>query len=157
MTTIFGIDPGIVHTGVVVLRFNGDEYSMEDRVFLGKDAATPADWVYDEMDKDAHVFIESYRPRGNSFGTDGPMRDLLQEFRKELPGARIIDNTGVKNVITRELMQVFGVWDFQTPTHHQDLRSAARIALYGGVKDDTLNKLLYRYAVNQLFPEGVPA
>jgi hypothetical protein len=40
-------------------------------------------------------------------------------------------------------MELLGVWKFHTVTNHQDLRSAARIALYGMVKSETLNKVLY--------------
>lgn len=153
MTTIVGIDPGLVHTGAVLLRFEGDNLTIEDRAFPGKKAEDVAQWVYDSVDKDAHVFIEAYRPRGNTFGTDPEMRDLMQDFRRWLPGAKVIDNTGVKQVISRQLMEVFGVWKFTTATHHQDLRSAARIGLYGAVKDERLNALLYRYLIGQLLPE----
>jgi hypothetical protein len=39
-------------------------------------------------------------------------------------------------------MELLGVWKFKTPTHHQDLRSAARILLLGMFKDPQLNKLI---------------
>ena len=156
MTTILGIDPGIVHTGCVSLTFPGDgSLQVMAAAFPGTDTAGPATWVYAHADRDIHVYVESYRARGNNFGSATEMQKLLLEFRQAMPGARILDNTGVKKVVTRELMELFGVWKFSITTHHQDLRSAARIALYGALKDDNLNQLLYRYAIEQLFPEGV--
>lgn len=39
-------------------------------------------------------------------------------------------------------MNLLGVWKFSTVTHHQDLRSAARIALFGMLKNEETNRLL---------------
>lgn len=155
-TTIIGIDPGLVHTGLVVMQFSDKNVlSIAPKVFDGKDAKAPAEFA-EQWGRGAHVFIESYRPRGNVYGTDEAMRSLLAEFKAAMPSAKILDNTGVKKVINTELMRTFDVWSFEEKTHHQDLRSAARIALYGAVKDDELNAVLYRYAVSQLMPSMVP-
>lgn len=155
-TTIIGVDPGLVHTGVVVMRFEDDNtLAVSSEAFAGGDVVAPVELVR-SYGRGAFVFIESYRRRGNAYSTDPEMEDLLANFRRELPGASVIDNTGVKNVITRELMSAIGVWKFQTRTHHQDLRSAARIALYGAVKDEVLNGVIYRYAMSKLMPAGLP-
>jgi hypothetical protein len=45
-------------------------------------------------------------------------------------------------VVRRQLMELVGVWSFTTSTHHQDLRSAARIALLGMLKHAVTNELL---------------
>jgi hypothetical protein len=88
----------------------------------------------------AVVFIEGYRARSN-FSTDQRMVSAVTEFRKEL-GGTVLQNMGVKKVVKSPLMELLGVWNFNTPTHHQDLRSAARIALLGMLKDEHLNKLI---------------
>jgi hypothetical protein len=88
------------------------------------------------------VFIEDYRSRGNVYNTDAKMREAVSKLRAAMPNATVLDNTGVKQVVHRELMELVGCWKFSTPTHHQDLRSAARIALYGMLKDQELNRLL---------------
>jgi hypothetical protein len=59
-----------------------------------------------------------------------------------MPKATVVLNTGVKKIVKRPLMELLGVWSFATGTHHQDLRSAARIALYGMLKHEPLNRLL---------------
>jgi hypothetical protein len=78
------------------------------------------------------------------------MRNIEAALRRSLPGVEILDNTGVKKVVTKPLMQLLGCWDFPTVTHHQDLRSAARIALYGGLKDQDINSLLTQIVMKQL-------
>lgn len=54
----------------------------------------------------------------------------------------VLLNEGVKKVIRPELMRLLEVWLFTTTTHHQDLRAAARIGLFGMVKDTYLNQVL---------------
>lgn len=148
MTTIIGIDPGLVHTGCVAMQFTAaGKLIVSSEAFAGGDADGPAVWA---SAFGGQVFIESYRPRGKVYGTDTQMRELLSKFRVALPQATVLDNTGVKQVIRQPLMELFGVWSFAQKTHHQDLRSAARIALYGAVKDEALNRVLYEYAINNV-------
>ena len=71
--------------------------------------------------------IEAYRPRSH-LQSDARMGALVNKLRDSIPGSRTMDNTGMKTVITPELMKLMGVWLFTTKSHHQDLRSAARIA-----------------------------
>ena len=78
------------------------------------------------------------------------MRSIEAALKRSLPSVEILDNTGVKKVVTKPLMQLLDCWDFPTVTHHQDLRSAARIALYGGLKDQEINSLLTKIVMKQL-------
>jgi hypothetical protein len=136
---VVGIDPGLVHTGVVSMRFNR-AYKRIDVAHVaidGPDAQATKDWIGDKF---AFTFIEGYRPRSN-FSTDQRMVSAITDFKRET-GGTILMNTGVKKVVKSPLMELLGVWKFSTVTHHQDLRSAARIALLGMLKDDHLNKLL---------------
>ena len=94
------------------------------------------------------IFIEEYRPR-SGFGVNQPMMVANAEFRNEL-GGTLRPNTGVTKVVSRELMELCHVWSFSTTTHHQDLRSAARIALLGMMLDPALNKVLYTYATDNI-------
>lgn len=145
-TTVVGIDPGLVHTGVVVLDVDtvARRLTVQHAYFEGdsKTVTGHADqvkqWLRTRVD---HMFIESYRPRGNTYGTDEPMRRLLAEFRTTFPKATVLDNTGVKKVVRPPLLKVLGLHKFPT-THHQDLQAAARILVYGMLKDDELNALL---------------
>jgi hypothetical protein len=78
------------------------------------------------------------------------MRQIEAALRRSLPGVEILDNTGVKKVVTKPLMQLLNCWDFPTVTHHQDIRSAARIALYGGLKNTEINSYLTQIVMKQL-------
>lgn len=91
----------------------------------------------------AVMWLEAYRPRGTAFGQDGPMLALQTLIRRGLLGIKVLDNMGIKKVVKQPLMEALGLWKFQTPTNHQDLRSAARIMLLGALKEDYLNKVLY--------------
>ena len=92
---------------------------------------------------ETHIFVEQYRDRGTVFNTHATMRQLETLIRSTIPESKLIDNTGIKKIVTSEMMKLLDVWDFDQKTHHQDLRSAARIALYGALKDEKLNRVLY--------------
>ena len=141
---IIGVDPGIVHTGVVLIRVLPHARSIEvwHEAVAGTNTTAVRDWIYrHKVEPKPPVFIEAFRPRSN-FGHDQQMVTAVSEMHKALPGSTVLQNTGVKRVITQPLMELFGVWKFSTSTHHQDLRSAARIALLGAVKDETMNEIV---------------
>lgn len=143
-THIVGVDPGLVHTGVVSLYFRSDRaIEVDHEAVVGPDARVTKLWI------DAHakhftstpqVFIEGYRPRSN-FNTDQRMVEAVAKMRAEL-GGKVLLNTGVLKVVRQPLLELLGCWKFSTVTHHQDLRSAARIAILGMLKDEQHNALL---------------
>lgn len=139
---ILGIDPGLVHTGVVGLAWNTHTRTLEVKhtALAGLDLQGLEDWMTKEFYSPHRTFIEAYNPRSH-FDSDKRMGDLVREYRQATKGD-VINNTGVLKVIPTVVMQALGCWKFSTPTHHQDLRSAARIALFGMYKDDTLNKIV---------------
>lgn len=141
VTHVVGIDPGLVHTGVVNLLFDQSKRTITvcDRVVDGLAEKDIKAGVILAGVK-PHIFIEDYRPRSN-LGTDRRMLEGVALIHKAVGGKKL-DNMGVKKIIRRPLMELLDVWSFATATHHQDLRSAARIALLGMVKDDELNRLL---------------
>lgn len=147
MKTVIGIDPGLVHSGLVVFQFNEEdqEYSMLYEVLDGLDAEGAA--AVCARYPDAKVFIEDYRARSH-YDTDARMIAGVSKFKHAIPGSVLLNNTGVKQVVTQELMDALDVWTFKAVTHHQDLRSAARIGLYGAFKDPELNWLLYQIIVD---------
>lgn len=142
---VFGIDPGLVHTGIVSLVFypSAKHFLVDEHVVSGCKAqdVTGAVWRMQEKQLKQRVFIEGYRPR-NNFGTDTRMLKAISELQAAMPKAKVLQNMGVKKIITPQMMTLLNVWDFATPTHHQDLRSAARILLFGMAKDRDLNLIL---------------
>lgn len=142
VTHVVGVDPGLVHTGVVRMIFDPAQHKVEvhHKAVLGADVTGVRRTVL-ALGVTPHIFIEKYQPRSH-LNTDAEMGKLLIELKQALPNAHILLNTGVKKVVKKPLMELLGVWKFSTATHHQDLRSAARIALLGMLKDEQMNRLL---------------
>lgn len=149
--TAIGIDPGLVDTGIIILMFDTHNNTLAIQPYVLNQASVKQVYnLISSWDLDlSNVFIEAYRPRSN-FNTDHRMTELQAELKAAIPTAKFINNTGVKKVITADLMSALAVWLFKQHTNHQDLRSAARIALYGMVKDDDLNKVLADYMADYL-------
>ena len=145
-----GVDPGLVHTGIVRLQINIEDRELQVRTAVSLNTGNQQ--AHARTVKDAlrvlqdpiqvhSLFVEAYRPRGNNYGTDAPMRTLMNELRLTLPHAKVIDNTGSRRVVKPALLKLLGLTSFPT-THHQDLEAAARILVYGMLKDDALNEAL---------------
>lgn len=153
MTTLIGIDPGLVNTGLVLLHIDeaNRQLEVEYHVFDGEENhARDAKHLLGILGVTTeHTFIEAYRERGTSYGTNTKMRDLLADFRSHFRRARVIDNTGSKQVVKAGVLRVLGLHKFPT-THHQDLQAAARILVFGALKDPELNALLYRIVADHL-------
>ena len=140
-----GIDPGIVTTGAVTLYIDSDErvFQVSEKALTQEELPSLRLWTPAER-----IFIEAYEPRSN-FGHDTRMAELVKQIA-DSTGGKIISNKGVKKVIRKKLMEYLGLWNFQTQTHHQDLRSAAYIMLYGMVKDEVGNQLLTQIVLDHL-------
>lgn len=148
MYVVVGIDPGIVNTGIiiyficpqerlVILKHTAIEGCKTEDIFsfLSKNLAVSdaRPWTY--------MFVEAYRPRSH-FDTDARMGAAVNEIKKMGPEIYALDNSGVKNVVSRALLELLHSWSFTTKSNHQDIRSAARIAVLGMLKNEHLNQLL---------------
>jgi hypothetical protein len=142
VTHVLGIDPGLVHTGMVWLSFvpKMREVQVRHHAVAGPDIMKIQRLAGAFSGDDCRIFIEAYRPR-SAFNTDARMGEAVSTIRVAT-GGTVLDNTGVKKVVKQPLMELLGVWKFATPTHHQDLRSAARIALLGMLRDERLNTVV---------------
>ncbi len=153
-----GIDPGIVHTGVVAIGFTaGYQIHEAHKVFAACPGIDIAVYLSDlrqifGVSPDS-IVIEGYRPRSH-FNTDKEMQSKIAELKQCLPHSLTLDNMGIKKIITSDLMKLFQVWDFPEKTHHQDLRSAARIALLQAFKDPSMNDEIHTLVKGHL--EGIP-
>jgi len=152
-----GIDPGLVHTGVVRMLFDREhkKVKVESAAIPGLDAETTRDWIEKEAYRQwtPTIFIEKYVPR-RRFDTDERMVQGEVAFRNALPRARLVRNTGASQIANPAVMSMLGVWSFDQTTHHQDLRAAARIMLYGMMKDQVLNRVLADVIRDQLDGNG---
>ena len=147
-----GIDPGIVHTAGAALGIFPDTRVLRTAPFV-VDGIEP-----DELDKmiawvnsspvPSGVFIEKYRPRSNLHHDMG-MIAAVDYLKRGCIYSEVLDNTGVVKVLRPGLLKLLNLWDFPLRTHHQDLRSAARIMLLGMLKDPEINEMMY-HIVNDI-------
>lgn len=149
IVSVVGVDPGLVHTGIVVASFHTEQrrITVSYSALAGDVARAHAGLIRHTcftlpVTAPTAVFVEAYRERGTSYGTNVPMRELLAEIRRQMPEATIVDNTGVKKVVKPALLKLLGMLKFGQTTHHQDLEAAARILVFGMLKDPVLNELL---------------
>ena len=142
---IVGVDPGLVHTGCVRIVIDTVDRSIDTShcVINGYDVKRLESWIYaDEWtDTAPWIFVERYTPRSH-FDTDERMVAGEQELRRRMAGAMLLRNTGIKSIVTPKILQVLGLTKFRTASHHQDLLSAARIAVLGMMKTAELNHAL---------------
>ena len=144
-----GIDPGLVHTAVVTLEVDplDKRWGTSFRVFDGL-----GDDVVDEIKEhtllDTAVFVEEYKPRSH-FSQDNEMISGVSRLNKAIGKAKVISNTGVKKVVRRKVMDYFDLWNWPQVTHHQDLRSAAYILLYGMYKEPEFNQHIYNILADE--------
>ena len=145
---VFGIDPGIVHTGLVEL--NWDFHNRKLRVNARSvDGITEQSVIElqkrieQRMWRKSNIIVEEYRPKSH-FSTDTKMVEGQAMLKLHLPSAKIINNSGVKSIVTKELLQLLDLYDWPT-THHNDLRSAARIALLAMLRDERANNRLAEF------------
>lgn len=152
ITRVVGIDPGLVHTGVVLMVFDQDNRQLTVRhlAVQGADTRAIEGWLNMHVPAGTKpaIYIEHYRRR-SSFNTDDRMVQAVAKIHADV-GGRVIRNTGVLKVVRRPLMELLGVWKFSTPTHHDDLRSAARVAVFGMLNDEDLNALVYEVVTSHL-------
>ena len=152
---IVGIDPGIVNTGIVVYHI----YPHVRLIFVAHTAIVgcdvqdimaflkqhslngPLSWTY--------LFVEAYRPRSH-FDTDARMGAAVNDIKRMGTNIYALDNAGVKNVVSRALLELLNSWNFSTKSNHQDVRSAARIAILGMLKNETLNNLLAQVVLSKI-------
>ena len=109
-THIVGVDPGLVHTGLVRLGFERPQrrITVEHQALSGADVAGAAAWLDHPRFATPIVFIEGYRPRSH-MNTDAEMSKAVTEFRREL-GGQVLLNTGIKKVVCRPLLEPVGGW-----------------------------------------------
>ncbi|HKN45350.1 MAG TPA: hypothetical protein VJW23_15670, partial [Propionibacteriaceae bacterium] len=139
---VVGIDPGLVHTGVVRLVFDraAKHVTVGYTVVLGADAGVVAEWTEAPGLPKPAIFIEEYKVY-HQYATNSEMVAAVRKL-KEATGGKVLSPLGVKQLVKPQVMRLLKVWTFTKVTHHQDLRSAARIAIVGMLKDDEANKLL---------------
>ena len=152
-----GIDPGLVHTGVVGLRINPNVERIEAFCVLvdgidEKKVLAAVDKISNHVEySKRYIWIEDYRPRSH-LSTDRNMVEGVAALKTALPGSIVLPNMGIKTVVKDSLLELLELNTFAVSTHHNDLVSAARILLLGMLKDENLNALLTQIALDYWVP-----
>lgn len=148
-----GIDPGIVDTACVVLTMDHTrrtwkvEHKVWNNVTQKEGQALHVKETFlselkEYLDKypGAIRFVEGFRPRGRNPLQDQKMTMLVQTIRRRIHG-EVIDNTGIKKIVTEPMLELFNMKRFPG-TNHADIKSAARVALAGAIKNKEHNILI---------------
>jgi predicted ATPase len=169
--TLIGIDPGIVDSGAVAVTLDFEKRTVyittklwsyvTERSKTNKQKIIVSEKFLDELrefaqwlrrDTKGPVFvgIEGYRPRGFNIDQDARMTDLVQTINRNLPQSKVVDNTGIKKVVKQGLLDMMNLSRFKRGGNHSDLKSAARVALVLGIKNEGMNALLSDFVRDNL-------
>lgn len=161
--TLTGIDPGIVDTGLVTIELDAAAFTW--RVYHevvsapmqrnGFEVSVKPE-ALDRVSRFANhgdgtlrlVGIEAYRQRGYNQRQDAEMLELVRALHETVP-SKIVDNTGIKKVVTEGTLKLFKCSRFPG-TNHADLKSAARVALMRGLKDPNINTVIAMFMLDNL-------
>lgn len=163
--SLTGVDPGIIDTGLVRIDLNPieREWSVTAQVLHKMVQHQNQAVTIDEsallltsvLSMGSLAGVEGYRPRGRNQVQDRMMTTLVQRIDK-IKGFEVVENTGIKQVVTPATLKLFKVDRFDLPTNHADLKSAARVALLRGYKDPVANEIICMFFEDMLYPEGSP-
>ena len=160
---LLGVDPGIVDTAAVKISLDMDarKWSVQTRVWHNVTARLGQNNIevdphfvmglseFAFVDPAVQVFIEGYRQRGRDTKQDARMLKLVDEIKRSIRSSEIVDNAGIKKIVTEPMLKLFNVSRFEY-TNHSDLKSAARVALAGGIKRPILNYNLAMFVRDNL-------
>lgn len=138
MTKILSIDPASAkaiksNTGVVLLE-NG---KLVNYWCLPYGIKGIRKWYEDEFDKIKFdkVIFEHFEARDNSKAKDNTVLETISEIKRLIPESEPFRNAGYQTDVPNELLKALGLWKFGK-SHHQDVRAAARLALFYAIRSD---------------------
>ena len=138
MTVILSIDPASneatkSNTGIVLIE-NG---RLLDNWCLPYGVKGFRNWHEKEFEKIEcdKVIFEHFEARDNSKAKDNSVLETIAEIKKLIPYAEPFRNGGYQTDVPNELLKELGLWKFGK-SHHQDVRAAARLALFYAMRND---------------------
>lgn len=138
MTTILSFDPSsnkatTSNTGVMLI----DNGKLQNYWCLSFGAKGFRNWYEKEFDKIKcdKVIFEHFEARDNSKSKDNSVLETIAEIQRLIPYAEPFRNGGYQTDIPNELLKALGLWKFGE-SHHQDVRAAARLALFYAMRND---------------------
>ena len=138
MTVILSIDPSsnvakASNTGIVLL----DNGKLIDYWVVSYGVKGFKDWFdnnHSNLNYDVSIY-EHFEARENSKSRDNSVLETIAEIQKLIPEAEPCRNGGYKSDVPDNLLKALGLWKFGK-SHHQDIRAAARLALFYAMRND---------------------
>ena len=138
MTVILSFDPSsnkatASNTGVVLI----DNGKLLNHWCLPYGVEGIKKWYEEEFDRIEcdKVIFEHFEARDNSKAKDNTVLETIAEIKRLLPEAESVRNGGYQTDVPNELLKALGLWKFGR-SHHQDIRAAARLALFYAMRND---------------------
>ena len=138
MTIILSIDPASnkaeeSNTGVTLIE-NG---KLLDYWCLPYGVNGVREWHKKEFKKIKFdkVIFEHFEARDNAKSKDNTVLETIAEIQRLIPEAEPFRNGGYQTDIPDNLLKILGLWKFKK-SHHQDIRAAARLALFYAMRND---------------------
>ena len=138
MTVILSIDPASAkaaksNTGIVLL----DNGKLLDHWCLPFGVKGFRNWfetVGSSLKTDV-VVVEQFEARDNDKAKDNSVLETIEFIKTCYPDLILQRNAGYKSDVPDELLKALGLWKFGK-SHHQDVRAAARLALFYAMRND---------------------
>lgn len=121
-------------TGIVLL----DNTKLIDYWVVGYGMLNFKNW-FDEIGKKLEVnvvVIEKFEARDNDNSKDNSVLETIAFIQLCYPNAILQRNAGYQSDIPNELLKLLGLWKFDKRSHHNDIRSAARLGLFYAMRND---------------------
>lgn len=138
MTIILSIDPASAkaaksNTGIVLL----DNGKLLDYWCLTYGVNGFRKWYEYEFKKIKcdKVIFEHFEARDNSKSKDNSVIETIAEIQRLIPNTEPFRNGGYQTDVPNELLKALDLWKFGK-SHHQDVRAAARLALFYAMRND---------------------
>ena len=120
-------------TGIVLL----DNARLVDSWVVSYGMRGFADWFHEigeSLEFDV-VVVEEYKARDNDKSKDNSVLETIAYIQLCYPNLILQNNAGYKSDIPDDLLKILGLWKFEK-SHHQDIRAAARLGLFWGMRND---------------------
>ena len=138
MTVILSIDPSSAkaeksNTGITLL----DNGKLLDHWCLPFGVKGFRNWyeaVGSSLKPDV-VVVEQFEARDNDKAKDNSVLETIEFIKTCYPDLILQRNAGYKSDVPDSLLKALGLWKFGK-SHHQDVRAAARLALFYAMRSD---------------------
>lgn len=138
MTIILSIDPSsnvakTSNTGIVLIE-NGKLLNYWCLPYGVKGFRKWFETVGSSLKTDV-VVVEQFEARDNDKSKDNSVLETIDFIKTCYPDLILQRNAGYKSDVPDSLLKKLGLWKFEK-SHHQDVRAAARLALFYAMRND---------------------